>query len=290
MIDQRSILVVGKTGQLAQALKQVFPHAIFVGRPEFDIAHSSTYNTLPHKGICHIINASAYTQVDLAETSEGRQAAWDVNAHGVQLLSRYAAEHACTLTHISTDYVFDGSKPEHTERELVAPLNVYGQSKAAGELAVGMLPKHYILRTQWLVGTGSNFINTMLRLGMHGTNPSVVNDQTGRLTFTHTLSEAIAYLLIHQPEYGTYHVSNTGPVVSWAEIAQLTYSLAKLSATITPVTTQEYYAAKPFAAKRPLHCAFDLRKLLSTGFTPTDWRTELAAYVPNQTALLYNTL
>src|SRR5690606_29757497 len=141
--------------------------------------------------ITTILNAAAYTNVDGAETPEGRIAAWKVNATGPAILTRIALKHNLTLLHISTEYVFDGTQEIHTEDEPFSPLSVYGTSKAAGDTAVGLLPQHYILRTSWVIGEGKNFVRTMLGLAQKGVSPTVVADQIGRLTFTSELVRAI---------------------------------------------------------------------------------------------------
>jgi dTDP-4-dehydrorhamnose 3,5-epimerase len=279
MIDQASILIVGKGGQLATALQSVFPSALFVGRPEFDIADTETYSRVDWEKIKIIINASAYTNVDEAETDAGRKEAWAVNAAGVRDLSLYTQKYDCTLVHVSTDYVFDGQTKNHNETELPAPLSVYGQSKVAGEMAVSLLPKHYIIRTQWLIGSGKNFVRTMYELGKKGVSPKVVNDQFGRLTFTNSLADFIAYLLEHEHAYGTYHFSNTGTVASWAEIASEIFQTLHYDAKIIPITTEEFAQGRSPFARRPTHCDFDLSKMTATGFITRDWKTKLKLYL-----------
>lgn len=279
MIDQSSVLIVGKSGQLATALLEQFPHALFVSRHEFDITDEKTYAVIDWAKIKIIINASAYTNVDEAETAAGRREAWAVNATGVQSLSLYAQKYHCTLVHISTDYVFDGQTGNHVETEVVAPLNVYGQSKAAGELAVSLVPKHYIVRTQWLIGSGKNFIRTMYELGKKGVSPKVVNDQYGRLTFTNSLADFIQYLLEEQSAFGTYHFSNLGTIASWAEIASEVFTIMNFDAKVIPITTEEFSQNKSPFAPRPTHCDFNLAKMTSTGFVTRDWQTKLALYL-----------
>lgn len=279
MIDQKSILVIGKSGQLARALQEILPEATFVGRPEFNIADSKTYNTIPWEQITTIINASGYTNVDSAETMEGRKEAWMVNAQGVTLLAQEAMRRNCTLVHVSTDYVFDGTLENHMETEPVAPLNVYGQSKAAGEFAVGVVTKHYIVRTQWLIGSGKNFVRTMYELGKKQVSPTVVNDQFGRLTFTNSLADFIVYLVEHEHAYGTYHFSNTGTVASWADIATEVFRLMDFSSKVVPITTEEFKQGKSPFATRPSHCDFSLTKMLQTGFITRDWQTKLQIYL-----------
>ena len=131
-----------------------------------------------------------------------------------------------TLIHISSDYVFDGTREPHMEDEAFSPLSVYGASKAAGDLLVEQLEKHYLLRTTWVIGEGKNFVRTMLGLAEKGIEPTVVADQIGRLTFTSELVRAIDHLLVNQAVFGTYNVTNDGPLASWAEITRKIFALA----------------------------------------------------------------
>jgi dTDP-4-dehydrorhamnose 3,5-epimerase len=195
-----------------------------------------------------------------------------------------AAQKDITLIHISTDYVFDGTKNPHTEDEPFSPLSVYGASKAAGDLIVSLLPKYYILRTSWVIGEGKNFVRTMLGLGQRGINPSVVSDQIGRLTFTSELVRAIDHLLTRDAPYGTYNVSNDGPAASWADITRKIFEFADMSHTGTDVTTKEYYRDNDVIAPRPLQSTLDLSRLQSTGFSSNDWETELKNYISKELA------
>ena len=194
-MNESSIFIVGAKGQLGLALQQKYPGAQNADIDELDITDQKSVETFDWSGIKIILNAAAYTNVDGAETPEGRRSAWQVNAVAVGHLQQVATKLDMTLVHISTDYVFDGSKNPHTEDEQFSPLSVYGASKAAGDIAVSLAPKHYILRTSWIIGEGKNFVRTMLELGKKGVNPSVVSDQIGRLTFTSELVRAIDHLL-----------------------------------------------------------------------------------------------
>ncbi len=273
-----NILIIGKGGQLANTLQKSLPNATFVGLPELDLSEPQQLEQVDWKNFSVAINATAYTNVDEAETAEGRRLAWQLNAAAVAEMTKLSQRFGTTLVHISTDYVFDGTKSPHKEDEPICPLNVYGQSKAAGEYALGVWEKHYLLRTEWLIGDGKNFVNTMLALGKKEVDPKVVSDQTGRLTFTHTLTQAILHLLHTNSPFGTYHVSNAGPVASWAEMADRIFKLANLKSKVIPISTSEYFKDKPQAAQRPLRSEFDLSKLESTGFHPTDWQDELENY------------
>ncbi|MGZ6005082.1 MAG: SDR family oxidoreductase, partial [Candidatus Saccharimonadales bacterium] len=229
-----------------------------------------------------IINAAAYTNVDGAETTEGRIDAWQVNASAVGNLLPLGWRNKITIVHISTDYVFDGSQNPHTETEAFSPLSVYGASKAAGDLLVAQVEKHYILRTSWVIGEGKNFVRTMLELGKKGVNPTVVSDQVGRLTFTSELVRGIDYLLSHNSPFGTYNLTNDGGAASWADIASKIYELAGLPATVTEISTEAYYKDKPQTASRPLNSGLDLSKIKSVGFQPKNWEDDLKDYVKKE--------
>ena len=167
--------------------------------------------------------------------------------------------------HVSSDYVFDGTAEEHTEDEPFSPLGVYGQTKAAGDALVATWEQHYIVRTSWVVGEGKNFVATMAMLADKGVSPSVVDDQYGRLTFTQDLAAAIAHLLTSGAPYGTYNVTNSGPVQSWADIAADVFELRGRSRDdVTRVSTEQYAAGKEMAP-RPTHSALDLAKITAVG-------------------------
>lgn len=279
-IPPKKTLITGANGQLGKALQALFPDAECVDRDSFDITSSDILTARRWRDYGLILNAAAYTAVDQAETQEGRAAAWQANATAVANLAKITHEHNITLVHVSSDYVFDGTRQVHTEDETFAPLGVYGQSKAAGDLAAASTPRHYILRTSWVIGTGNNFVLTMKSLAERDIKPSVVSDQIGRLTFTADLAAGIKHLVDTNAPYGTYNLSNDGEPVSWADIAKATYELSgKPADDVTPVTTAEYYAGKEGIAPRPLQSTLDLTKLKATGFTPRDWRIALQDYL-----------
>lgn len=281
-MDDSTIFIVGANGQLGKALKAQYPNAQSADIGEMDITKSESVANYDWSGIKYILNAAAYTNVDGAETPEGRIAAWNVNASAVANLVKAAQAHDMTLVHVSTDYVFDGTQEPHTEDEPFSPLGVYGQTKAAGDLVVSLAPKHYVLRTSWVIGDGPNFVRTMLGLGQKGITPTVVADQIGRLTFTSELVKAIDHLLTADADFGTYNVSNSGDSASWAEITREIFKIAGYDLTITDTTTEEYFASKPGISPRPLKSTLSLDKIQSTGFNSTDWREELKAYIAKE--------
>ena len=189
---------------------------------------------------------------------------------------------------MSSDYVFDGTTENHGEDEDLSPLGVYGQAKAAGDLAVAGCPAHYVVRSSWVIGDGHNFVQTMADLASRCADPvgglervTVVNDQLGRLTFTDQMAKGIFALLDARAPYGTYNLTGSGRVASWAEIAREVFELTCGNGdAVTPVTTADYYAsvAGP-VAPRPVHSDLDLSKIRAAGFTPRDWEDELREYL-----------
>jgi dTDP-4-dehydrorhamnose reductase len=228
-----------------------------------------------------IVNAAAFTDVDGAETVEGRAAAWRANATGPAALAAICRRTGSTLVHLSTEYVFDGrSALPYPEDAPVCPLSAYGASKAAGDLAVQGVERHYLVRPSWVVGDGHNFVRTMLRLAGKGVEPSVVADQVGRPTFATELACAIVHLVTSGAPYGTYHVTGGGEPASWADVARATFALAGHGdLRVTDTTTAEYFADKPHAARRPRNSVLDLSKAAAAGVELTDWRERLAEYV-----------
>jgi len=278
-VPPRRTVIVGCGGQLGRALTELLPDAIGVDLPDFDLTRPGVDTAMGWSGVDTIINASAYTAVDAAETPEGRHAAWAANVAGVARLCRIAAEHRITLVHVSSDYVFDGTVAEHDEDEAFAPLGVYGQTKAASDALVAQLARHYIVRTSWVIGAGRNFVRTMAELAGKGVSPTVVADQDGRLTFTTDLAAGIVHLLASGAAFGTYNLSNTGPVQTWADIAADVFALCgRRREDVTPITTEQYAAGRA-VAPRPEHSALRLDKLLATGFVPAPAAQRLAAYV-----------
>lgn len=281
-MNQSSLLIIGANGQLGKALQKKYPQARAVDKTELDITDSNSVTNYDWSKITTILNAAAYTNVDGAETAEGRLAAQKVNVNGSANLAAAAKKHNLTLVHISTDYVFDGTNSPHTEDEPFSPLSEYGRTKADGDKIMSEVPKHYILRTSWVIGDGPNFVRTMLELVQKGVNPNVVNDQIGRLTFTSELVRTIDYLLAKNAPYGTYNITNEGALSSWAEIAREIFKIAELPNVVTDITTAEYYKNKPGVAKRPLNSAMDLAKIKATGFEPHDWRDDLREYIKKE--------
>ncbi len=287
-------LVTGCNGQLGRAVRAlaeergVAKDFDFCDIDTFDMSDPDAYAQYDWSLYGTVINCGAYTAVDKAETPEGRVAAWKANAAGPALLARTCAGHGITLVHVSSDYVFDGTAGVHTEDEPLSPLSVYGQTKAAGDIAVAGCPRHYIMRSSWVIGEGHNFVKTMKGLSDRVADPedglaqvTVVDDQLGRLTFTRDMAGAIFHVLGTRAPYGTYDCTGSGAVRSWADIARAVFEAANGNGEkVVPVSTADYYAgAEGPVAPRPVHSALDLSRLEAAGFHMPDWEEELGEYL-----------
>ena len=296
-------LVTGCNGQLGHAVRRlaeergVAKDFDFCDIDTFDMSDPDAYSRYDWSLYGTVINCGAYTAVDRAETPEGRAIAWKANATGPALLARTCAEHGITLVHVSSDYVFDGTAEVHTEEEPFSPLSVYGQTKAAGDIAVAGCPRHYIMRSSWVIGEGHNFVKTMVALSDRCADPedslnqvAVVDDQLGRLTFTRDMAEGIFWLLGYRDSdrepsvrcaYGTYNLTGSGAVKSWAGIAEEVFALRNGNAgAVRAVSTAKYYASvKGHISPRPMNSALDLSKLKLTGFMPRNWEDCLSSFV-----------
>ncbi|KDA04909.1 dTDP-4-dehydrorhamnose reductase [Microbacterium sp. CH12i] len=281
----RGILVLGANGQLGQALRARLGDAAnieYATRAELDLTDPDLSSARRWRNYGLIINAAAYTAVDLAETPEGRRQAWSANATAVAAIARIADEYGVTLLHISSDYVFDGTeKSPYSEDAPLCPLGVYGETKAAGDLAASTAARHYIIRTSWVIGEGNNFVRTMHSLAKRGVDPRVVSDQHGRLSFTSDIADAIVHLYETCAPYGVYNVTGSGDPQSWAQIAEEIFRLSGHDPRrVTPVSTSTYFAgaSRPIAP-RPANSVLDLAKVVKTGFTPRDAHQSLVEYV-----------
>ncbi|ANS79793.1 dTDP-4-dehydrorhamnose 3,5-epimerase [Serinicoccus hydrothermalis] len=267
-------LVIGRSGQVGQALAEFFPEADFVGRGELDLADPESVASFDLSRYAVVINAAAHTAVDAAETPDGRRDAWAVNASAVARLAEAAREHGALLIHYSTDYVFDGTGGSGVDRayredDPIAPLGVYGQSKAAGEAAVRSVPRHYLLRTSWVVGEGTNFVATMRSLARRGVSPTVIDDQVGRLTPAREIARATRHLVDAAAPFGTYHVTGGGAARSWYDIAREVFSAnGRDGEDVVAVSTEEYAAGRGPTAPRPALSTLDTARIESVGFHP----------------------
>lgn len=217
-----------------------------------------------------VFHCAAYTAVDKAE-DEGKKANWQVNAEGTKNIAQAAHQYGATLVYISTDYVFDGTNAgEYSTDAKTNPKNEYGKAKLAGEQAVReTMDKYYIIRTSWVFGEyGKNFVYTMLRLAKTHDHLTVVNDQTGRPTWTRTLAEFMLFAVQNKIAYGTYQLSNDGSC-TWYDFA--CEILKNKDVTVSPVTSAEY----PQKAYRPRHSIMSLDKVKAAGYQPISWQEAL---------------
>lgn len=285
------VLVIGSNGQLGWELSikgedQGFD-VVSLDLPEIDIVDPSAVRRVVSRAdVSLVINAAAYTAVDRAESES--ELAFSVNRDGPSYLASYCAEAGIPLIHISTDYVFDGSKKSpYLEIDPVSPLGVYGKSKAAGETEIkACLQEYIILRTSWLYGIhGQNFVKTMLRLGSENKVLKVVIDQYGCPTYAADLAEGILAIADYfregrQIAWGTYHYCGRG-VTTWHGFAEKIFDLTKehnslVVKEVVPITTAEY----PTPAKRPANSVLDCSLITKRfGINSKPWVESLARMI-----------
>lgn len=227
-----------------------------------------------------IIHCAAWTAVDAAEDEENREKVDKINHRGTQYIAEAAKAVDAKMVYISTDYVFDGKgeRPWQPDDDCYAPLNVYGQSKLAGELAVSsILEKYFIVRIAWVFGlNGKNFIKTMINVGKSHDTVRVVNDQIGTPTYTLDLARLLADM-VETEKYGYYHATNEGGYISWYDFCCEFYRQYGLSTKVIPVTTAEYGLSK---AARPFNSRLDKSKLEEAGFKPLPgWKDAVSRYL-----------
>ena len=226
-----------------------------------------------------VIHCAAWTAVDAAEEPENRAKVFAVNVDGTRNIAEVCKEIDCKMMYISTDYVFNGqgTEPWKADSDDYAPLNVYGESKLQGELAVKeTLDKYFIVRTGWVFGkNGNNFVKTMLTIGKKYDKIKVVNDQIGTPTYTPDLARLLVDM-IETDKYGVYHATNEGGYISWYDFACEIFKQAGYDTIVIPVTTEEYGVSK---AKRPLNSRLNKDKLSRNGFINLpDWKCSLCKY------------
>jgi dTDP-4-dehydrorhamnose reductase len=277
----RPILATGGTGQVGTALRQLGPRfgieIVAPGRETLDLASPASIEAAVARRDWHaVVNCAAYTAVDKAESEP--DAAHAVNAVAPELLATATAGRGIRLLHVSTDYVFDGSKPSfYLEDDPVAPLGVYGASKEAGERGVRTAnPDHVILRTAWVVSPwGHNFVKTMLRLGAERASLRVVDDQRGCPTSATDIAEALLTIATKGGPAGTWHFVNAGEA-SWCELARFVFDRAGMNVAVEPITTDQY----PTPARRPANSRLATDKLQRTfGIRPRPWQDAVGEVV-----------
>ena len=261
------VAVVGANGQLGQALQHIAANhpavqCHFFSSKEIDITQVTSIEKVWHQlkpDFC--INAAAYTAVDKAESESDK--ATQINVDGARNLATICKQFNTTLLHISTDFVFDGSKTTpYSESDTTNPQSVYGTTKRDGELAIiNTMQAYFIIRTSWLYSQfGNNFMKTMLRLAQERSALSIVDDQIGSPTHAIDLAEMLMTIIQSKSTtYGIYHFSNPGNI-SWYGFAKKIFEVNKVSIPLHPITTSQY----PTPAKRPHYSVLDVSKIENT--------------------------
>lgn len=275
------VFVTGVRGQLGydvvNELEKRGHTAIGVDIEDLDITDAAAVDkmiteTAPEA----VIHCAAWTAVDAAEDNEEK--CRQVNVNGTENIAKVCKKLNCKMMYISTDYIFDGkgTRPWEPDDPVTTPLNVYGQTKYEGELAVrNNVEKFFIVRIAWVFGKGKNFIKTMLNLGKTHDHLTVVNDQYGTPTYTYDLARLLVDM-IETDKYGNYHATNEGGYITWYDFACEIFRQAGMDVDVEPVSSAQY-AAK---AKRPENSRMNKQKLVDNGFEPLpDWKDALERYL-----------
>ncbi len=276
------VLVTGVKGQLGHDVMNELAkrgyEGVGVDVEEMDITDAAAVNKVIHESdVDAVVHCAAWTAVDAAE--DNVDICRKVNAYGTENIAKVCGELDIPMIYLSTDYVFDGmgERPWEPDDPVTEPLNVYGQTKYEGELAVEKYAKkHYIVRIAWVFGVnGKNFIKTMLKLAETHDRLTVVSDQIGTPTYTYDLAVLLVDML-ESDKYGKYHVTNEGGYISWYDFAKEIFRQAGVNVEVVPVTAEEYKAK----AKRPYNSRMSKDKLTQNGFRklPT-WQDALKRYL-----------
>ena len=292
------VLVTGANGQLGQSIRFIaanYPNIefVFCASTDLDITNKEQCIAIfTHSKPDFCINAAAYTAVDKAESEQEK--AHLINVEGAKNLAQSCKDFGTTLLHVSTDFVFDGSKlAPYTEEDTTNPQSVYGQTKLDGEKAIQEIwDKYFIIRTSWVYSQfGNNFMKTMLRLGSERDRLSVVNDQIGTPTNAVDLAKVLMIIIKTncQPElvegqpstnhFGIYNFSNDGQC-SWFDFAKAIFEVNSITIDLQPIPTASY----PTPAKRPSYSVLDKTKIKSTfGIEILDWQSSLKTVISSET-------
>lgn len=276
------VLVTGVKGQLGHdvmnELEKRGYEGVGVDVEEMDITDAEAVDKVIHEAhVDAVVHCAAWTAVDAAE--DNVDMCRKVNAYGTENIAKICGELDIPMIYLSTDYVFDGmgERPWEPDDPVTEPLNVYGQTKYEGELAVEKYAKkHYIVRIAWVFGVnGKNFIKTMLKLAKTHDRLTVVDDQIGTPTYTYDLAILLVDML-ETDKYGKYHVTNEGGYISWYDFAKEIFRQAGVNVEVVPVTAEEYKAK----AKRPYNSRMSKEKLTANGFKRLpSWQDALKRYL-----------
>ena len=275
------VFVTGVKGQLGydvvNELEKRGHTAIGVDIEDLDITDAAAVEKMITEAAPEaVIHCAAWTAVDAAEDNEEK--CRQVNVNGTENIAKVCKKLNCKMMYISTDYIFDGkgTRPWEPDDPVTTPLNVYGQTKYEGELAVrSNVEKFFIVRIAWVFGKGKNFIKTMLNLAKTHDHLTVVNDQYGTPTYTYDLARLLVDM-IETDKYGSYHATNEGGYITWYDFACEIFRQAGIDIEVEPVSSAQY-AAK---AKRPENSRRNKQKLVDNGFELLpDWRDALRRYL-----------
>ena len=275
------VFVTGVKGQLGydvvNELEKRGHTAIGVDIEDLDITDAAAVDKMITEAAPEaVIHCAAWTAVDAAEDNEEK--CRQVNVNGTENIAKVCKKLNCKMMYISTDYIFDGkgTRPWEPDDPVTTPLNVYGQTKYEGELAVrNNVEKFFIVRIAWVFGKGKNFIKTMLNLGKTHDHLTVVNDQYGTPTYTYDLARLLVDM-IETDKYGNYHATNEGSYITWYDFACEIFRQAGIDVDVEPVSSAQY-AAK---AKRPENSRMNKQKLADNGFELLpDWKDALRRYL-----------
>ncbi|MCA9349562.1 dTDP-4-dehydrorhamnose reductase [Candidatus Saccharibacteria bacterium] len=278
------VIILGSRGQLGVELSLRIDGARQYSHQDIDITDLKQLRLVRIDQDSLVINAAAYTNVNLAEIEQ--EAAWKVNANASANLAIWTQEAGARLINISTDYVFNkdyrdsGKYGGILSSETPNPISTYGISKAAGELATTLNPRSYNIRTTCVYGSGNNFVRTVLRLAKEAGTLKMINDQLTRPTWAGDLAEFIIALTTRgDHQFGTYHYTNSGEVVSWFELANYIVMQAKVEAKVLPIGTKQYIEmqADQVIAPRPKYAILDINK--ESKIYDADWKDSLRAYL-----------
>lgn len=277
------VFVTGVKGQLGydvvNELEKRGHAAIGVDIEDLDITDAAAVDKMITEAAPEaVIHCAAWTAVAAAEDNEEK--CRQVNVNGTENIAKVCKKLNCKMMYISTDYIFDGkgTRPWEPDDPVTTPLNVYGQTKYEGELAVrNNVEKFFIVRIAWVFGKGKNFIKTMLNLAKTHDHLTVVNDQYGTPTYTYDLARLLVDM-IETDKYGNYHATNEGGYITWYDFACEIFRQAGIDIEVEPVNSAQY-AAK---AKRPENSRMNKQKLVDNGFEPLpDWKDALKRYLKN---------
>lgn len=280
-----NVLITGSNGQLATCIKDLekqHPNLSFIytNSSQLDLTNQEAINSFFETNkIDWCINCAAYTAVDKAETDT--ENAFKVNEQGPKHLALACDKHNAKLIHVSTDFVFDGSKSSpYNEEDQTKPLGVYGTSKLQGELAIeDVMNAFFIVRTSWLYSEhGNNFMKTMLRLAQTNKELNIVADQVGTPTYAKDLAGALLRIITsNSNKYGVYHYSNEG-VTSWYDFAKAIFDISEIEIKVNPIPSKEF----PTPAKRPSYSVLDKQKIKENlNIETLYWRERLKTAIKN---------